>query len=303
MITLNSYTAATRATYTATGNLSAGALASGNFSLNGTTFSFQIGATASEIGNAINAASAQTGVSATVVSNQIVFKSTKFGSAAKINFVDTGGVISTAAGTVNSSAGTDASATFDIGTATNVAFTGGLQGNDGLTLVDADGNKFRFNEAGNVTTATPAAVGQVIVGSAQFQIGANAGQTALLSLGNFAASNLGQGAVPLKNLANIDLTSAAGANDAMKVIDQAINDVSSARGRIGNFQRNILESNVRSLGVAKENLSASESMIRDTDIAAEMSTYTKMQILQQAGLSVLGQANSAPQAVLNLLKG
>ncbi|MER3496765.1 MAG: flagellin, partial [Armatimonadota bacterium] len=193
-------------------------------------------------------------------------------------------------------------ATFDIGAATNVAFTGGLGGDDGLTLTDAGGNKVRFNEAGNTTTTTPAAVGQVTVGSAQFQIGSNAGQTAQLSIGNFAASNLGQGAVAGKTLANLDLSSTANASDAMKVIDKAITDVTSARGRIGNFQRNVLETNIRSLGVAKENLSATESNIRDTDIAAEMSNYTRAQILQQAGLSVLGQANSAPQQVLSLLR-
>jgi flagellin len=66
--------------------------------------------------------------------------------------------------------------------------------------------------------------------------------------------------------------------------------------------RNVLESNVRSLGVAKENLAATESQIRDVDIAEEMTSYTKLQILQQSGLSVLAQANSAPQSVLSLLR-
>jgi flagellin len=55
--------------------------------------------------------------------------------------------------------------------------------------------------------------------------------------------------------------------------------------------------------VAKENLSATESAIRDTDIAEEMTTFTKLQILSQSGISVLAQANSAPQAVLSLLRG
>ena len=140
------------------------------------------------------------------------------------------------------------------------------------------------------------------VGAAQFQIGANAGQATQLSLGNFGASNLGTGVVTGKSLKDLDLSSASGSTEALGIIDKAIEQVSGARGQIGNFQRNVLESNIRSLGVAKENLSATESSIRDTDVAEEMSRYTKAQILQQAGLSVLAQANSSPQSVLNLIR-
>jgi flagellin len=100
----------------------------------------------------------------------------------------------------------------------------------------------------------------------------------------------------------MDLTSAAGAAAAMAAIDTAIETVTRARGDIGSFQRNVLESNVRSLGVAKENLAATESTIRDTDVAEEMTNYTKLQILQQAGMSMLAQANAAPQSVLSLLR-
>lgn len=89
----------------------------------------------------------------------------------------------------------------------------------------------------------------------------------------------------------------------MNLIDTAINTVGQVRGNIGNFQRNVLESNTRALSVARENITATESSIRDTDIAEEMTMYTKLQILQQSGLSVLAQANQAPQAVLSLLRG
>jgi flagellin len=302
VVTVSAVTAGTRAAYSSTGTLTSGTLATGSFSLNGTTFSFQAGTTSADVVNAVNAASANTGVSAVVNGSAIDFKSTKFGSAAKIDFVDANGVLSTTAGTTSSTAGTDATATVSVGSATGVAFTGGKNGNDGLTLTDADGNTITLTAAGNATTSTPAAVGQVVVGSAKFQIGANSGQSATLSLGNFAATQLGAGVVSGKTLANLDLSTAAGSADAMSVIDKAISEVSSARGKIGNFQRNTLESNMRSLSVARENLAASESAIRDTDVAEEMSNYTKAQILQQAGLSVLGQANSAPQSVLSLLR-
>jgi flagellin len=71
---------------------------------------------------------------------------------------------------------------------------------------------------------------------------------------------------------------------------------------MGAFQRYILESNIRSLNVARENVMASESTIRDADFAVEISTFTKQQILMQSGMSVLAQANAAPQTVLQLLQ-
>jgi flagellin len=197
----------------------------------------------------------------------------------------------------------NALATVQVGTATAL-FTSSQGGNDGLTLSDADGNSIKLTAAGNVTASVQnATIGQVTVGNSQFQIGANSGQTTSLSLGNFAASQLGGGVVSGLNLSNLDITTASGASDALKVIDAAIDGVAKSRGQIGSFQRNILESNIRSLGVAKENLAATESTIRDTDVATEMTNFTKLQILQQAGMSMLGQANAAPQSVLSLLRG
>jgi flagellin-like hook-associated protein FlgL len=101
---------------------------------------------------------------------------------------------------------------------------------------------------------------------------------------------------------DIDVTKTGGAEEALKIIDAAIQQVSKLRGDMGAFQKNVLESNMRSLAVAKENLTATESAIRDTNFAEEISRFTKFQILQQAGMSVLGQANFAPQAVLQLIR-
>lgn len=93
-----------------------------------------------------------------------------------------------------------------------------------------------------------------------------------------------------------------GASDALAVIDKAVADITLSRGDFGSFQRNTLETNIRSLGQAKESLSGSESIIRDADIAEEMTKYTKVQILQQAGISVLSQANVVHLSVLSLLR-
>ena len=135
-----------------------------------------------------------------------------------------------------------------------------------------------------------------------FQIGANVGQTAKIGIRNMSASQLGRNIAGnmFTNLANIDVTTAQGAQDAQSVIDAAINEVSTTRGTLGSFQKNSLESNLRNLQIAKQNLSASESSIRDTDMAAEMSEFTKNQILLQAGISMLAQANQVPQTVLAL---
>ncbi|MBC8065037.1 MAG: hypothetical protein H7Y17_09420 [Chlorobia bacterium] len=295
--------AATQASITGVTATLGQTVAAGSFSINGVTFTASATTTVQQVIDQINASQGQTGVAASHNGTAIVLNTTAYGSTARIDLTDSNGVVRAAGAGFTSSTGVNALATVQVGTATAL-FTSSQSGNDGLTLSDADGNTIRLTAAGNVEASIQnATIGQITVGSSQFQIGANAGQTTNLSLGNFAASQLGTGVVSGVNLSNLDMTSATGANNAMKVIDAAIEQVSKSRGQIGSFQRNILESNIRSLGVARESLSATESTIRDTDVAAEMTTFSKLQILQQAGMSVLAQANQAPQAVLSLLRG
>ena len=286
----------TNAAFTAATSL----VAAGSFTINGVTFTTVNSESIGQVINEINQAAAQTGVSAVfnAGATQVQLYSTEYGSAAQINIADANGVLYTVPGSA-SAVGTDATANVTIDGST-VAFTGGRNQTDGLTLADTDGNSIRLTAAGNVAGAAKL-VGQVTVGSAQFQIGANAGQTANLSLANFAASQLGTGAVAGQNLTTIDFNNASDATAALAVIDSAVNQVSSARGQIGSFQSNVLQSNVRSLGVAQQNLSATLSSIEDTDVAAEMTNFTKEQIIEQAGMSVLAQANAVPQLVLKLL--
>jgi len=98
----------------------------------------------------------------------------------------------------------------------------------------------------------------------------------------------------------IDVSTQAGANSALNTIDAAIDQVSGQRADLGAVQ-NRLQHTINSLSVASENASAAESRIRDTDMAKEMTSFTRSQILQQAGVSMLAQANQAPQSVLKLL--
>lgn len=102
-------------------------------------------------------------------------------------------------------------------------------------------------------------------------------------------------------LANIDVTNTTQNGTAATLVDNAIASVSALRGQLGADQ-NRFQSTIANLQVTTENLSASESRIRDTDMAAEMVNFTKDQILLQAGTAMLAQANSAPQSILKLLQ-
>ncbi len=106
-------------------------------------------------------------------------------------------------------------------------------------------------------------------------------------------------AAPAATAGTVD--TAANARTMIEAIDTSIQTISTARGTLGAVQ-NRLESTINNLSVTTENLAASESRIRDTDMAAEMVNFTKAQILQQAGTAMLGQANAIPQSVLSLLQ-
>ena len=135
-----------------------------------------------------------------------------------------------------------------------------------------------------------------------FQVGANGGETVAVTLSDMNAAVLGITATKLTDLsAGASFSSSAGAaSAAIAVIDAAISQVSSFRGTLGATQ-NRLEHTINNLQVSAENLSASESRIRDVDMAAEMTNFTRNQILSQAGTAMLSQANSVPQGVLSLL--
>jgi flagellin len=138
-----------------------------------------------------------------------------------------------------------------------------------------------------------------------FQVGANDSETITTTSAQLSGTI---GAGGLSGLTNI--TDAAGASGALNAggnlanlstIDSAIKNVSSIRANFGAVQ-NRLEHRLNNLATYQENLTASESRIRDVDMAAEMTKFTKLNILQQAGTSMLAQANQAPQGVLSLLR-
>lgn len=222
-------------------------------------------------------------------------------------------------GLTSSTASTGTPTTANATTGANASLTVNGQTSD---TVSADGKTFSFTTGAlkGLSLSTSSALGgtlgtfsatadKAVSGQdLQFQIGANAGQTVNISIGSTKATNLGSsGGFNLGDLASggaLNVTDPTGAaqQSALKVVDQAISDVSTTREKLGALQSNVLESNVRSLGVAQQNTDASESTIRDTNLSSEIVDFTKNQILVQAGTSALAQANSAPQAILKLLQ-
>ncbi|NPV69691.1 MAG: flagellin [Firmicutes bacterium] len=131
-----------------------------------------------------------------------------------------------------------------------------------------------------------------------FHIGANAGQTLVLSIGDCQATAIGTGVGAM--VSDVVISTQAGANTAIGILDDAINDISTIRAGLGAAQ-NRLEFTWANLGAAYENISAAESRIRDTDMALEMAAFTRHQILLQSGTAMLAQANMKPQSMLQLL--
>jgi len=103
------------------------------------------------------------------------------------------------------------------------------------------------------------------------------------------------------SLAQVKVMNSEQAQDAIRVIDKAIEEVNSKRGEMGAFQKNNLESNLNYLRIAHENSVSSESVIRDADMADEMATFTRNQIMMEASTSMLAQANQNSMTVLKLI--
>jgi flagellin len=139
-------------------------------------------------------------------------------------------------------------------------------------------------------------------GGFTFQVGANDSETVSASQADFNGSIAAGG---LSDITSVDTAAEAttllSAGTVLATIDNAIKNVSKVRSEFGAVQ-NRLEHRLNNLATYQENLTASESRIRDVDMASEMTKFTKLNILQQAGTSMLAQANQAPQGVLSLLR-
>ena len=166
--------------------------------------------------------------------------------------------------------------------------------------VDRIASAAQFNGMNMLTGRFARPTGEnTVTGSMWFHIGANMDQRTQVYIGTMSATALG-----LKNLGDeskLSLAAPDDANRAIGTLDEALKKINKQRADLGAYQ-NRLEKTVVGLDIGAENLQASESRIRDTDMAEEMVDFTKNQVLSQAGTAMLAQANQSSQNVLSLLR-
>jgi flagellin len=275
-----------------------------------TELSFAASTAQADINTAINGVREITGVSATISADYIKLRSIDFGSSAYVSVEILSGnaagggikVQETAAGAHTLDAkdyGVDAMATVN----GSQAIADGKRLTIRTSMLDAE---IILDTTAALSAVDWTATFGITGGGADFAIGSKVDAIGLESVGimNVAPSQLGNAVDGYLN------TLKSGANQALsgdnlytaqRIVDDAIKDISTLRGRLGAFQKNIIETNINSLRVTLENVTASESAIRDADFATETAALTRAQILVQANTSILSLANSMPQSVLALL--
>jgi len=129
----------------------------------------------------------------------------------------------------------------------------------------------------------------------------NSASSFVITGNNPGRAGMAAAAVSQNSINNVDISTADGADDAISLLDGALSQIASSRGNLGAIQ-NRFESTISNLQNVSENISAARSRIMDADFAVETAALTKAQILQQAGVAMLAQANQLPQAVLSLLQ-
>ncbi|WP_227935026.1 flagellin N-terminal helical domain-containing protein [Alkalihalobacillus deserti] len=155
------------------------------------------------------------------------------------------------------------------------------------------GLEFKFDSSIKVSDATNKTEFALINNALAFQIGPNTNQNVMIDIPQLDTVRLG--------IEKIDVTTQVGANEAIFTLDKAINILSDVRAKLGATQ-NRMEHTINNLQVTHENLTASESRIRDADMALEMTEFTRNNILNQSATAMLAQANQLPQGVLQLLQ-
>jgi flagellin len=287
---------------------------------------FASGTSLANIAAAINAVNDVTGVTATVSGTGIRIDSDEFGSAqfSSIKIVDDGTIadgdgILTLSSTDFDTATPGSAVAFNASGASNgirdlgqdiggtingmLAVGKGKQMSVNSDFLDV---AFTLNDTAAQTLATVAAF-TVTGGGADFQLSSevNVGGKVSIGIGDISTRKLGSSSLGfLNDLASgrtYNVVSGSDFGAAQKIVAKAIEDVSSTRGRLGAFQKNVVGATIRSLNVAFENTTAAESVIRDADFASETASLTRNQILVQASTNVLALANQSPQNVLSLL--
>jgi flagellin len=269
-------------------------------------------------GVAISASVTDTGASVdmTALANAINDKSAQTGITASLGDGNASITLENAAGDdiriadFKSSAGTEPTAENIAGTAVTMNVTGlaeQVDGNGAISDVATTATTLSFGGKDNALADSTVVGGTVRFqsGDSSFSVESSVGggdnQLTGANSSLFDSSANVANASTVSSVAAIDVTSVAGANNALYVVDAALTQVNSIRSDLGAVQ-NRFETTISNLSATNENLQAARSRIQDADFAAETAALTRAQILQQAGISVLSQANSQPQNVLALLQ-
>jgi flagellin len=263
--------------------------------LGSTQLSFASGSSVSQIATAINGVKATTGLSAQVSGTDLRVNSTQYGSSQYASLQVIAGKLATS---FSSSKATGADA--------KVTINGAAADVNGLAVSYRNSDlDVSLNISSNYDKPTSSTF-YITGGGADFQLGAEVNETNVASIGisSVSTGDLGDsynGYLSSIGSGGANSLSSNNLSTAQNILDSAITQVSTLRGRLGAFQTFTIGSTVNSLGVAYENVSAAEAAITDTDFAAETSNLTRDQILSQAATTVLSQANSQPDNVLKLL--
>jgi flagellin len=311
---------------TAVANISAGNnVAAQNLVVNGTATSGNLAVSdddaASDIASLVNGATGTTGVSATASTSVALGSVANAGTLSfTLSSSNSGGTVGTATSISATVTTTDltnlATAINNVSATTGVSAT--LSANkQELTLANSNGDNINILDVDNTGTAsgTVMAVGSVniaktdgatgtatdsIVVGGELDFSSNQSFVVTTDTGTTVLSGPSVSST-LSKVSDVDIGSQSGANDALSVLDQALSFVSDARASLGAIQ-NRMESTISNLSNVVENVSAARSRVQDADFAMETAALTRGQILQQAGIAMLAQANAQPQSVLALLQ-
>ncbi|MBU2710484.1 flagellin N-terminal helical domain-containing protein [Zooshikella harenae] len=293
-------------------NVTANALVTGDLVINGVAVgpsqsSFDTASTTQNDGSAISKAAAinkvsdQTGVTAVANTTVVTGGAITTGTAQSGNVVINGISIAISYGAADTTS--DIQNTIISAVNTKSGQTGVKAEAFGSTfrLLADDGRNIDVSAINTVTNAgftvatTRSSVG--LISGGQFELSTDTGNInfAGFQVGTFGGQEVGQ------LVRDIDITSVEGANEALVSVDNALQQISKQQAELGAIQNRFL-STINNLSVSSENLSAANSRIQDADFAAETAELSRAQVLQQAGISVLAQANARPQQVLALLQ-
>lgn len=285
----------------------------GSFMINGVSVDLKVGDTAVQVYEKLRDIGEAAGVNVTDEGGTLKFEAKEYGSSEKVDlgWSESLNAVFGLPNSINETLGTDAKLVLKKNDDTSLFGSTATCSSSGQRITITDNTGFSMSviidqdlykeRTGTDATAdsfnTDGQPKHMVVevkdyGNMVLQVGGNEGQTTFIRIPEITCENIGIG--------NINVRSHELASDAISKIDNAISYISSVRSSLGAMQ-NRLEYTQSSLDVTEESVTAAVSRIMDTDMAEEMTKYTQYTVLQQAGISVLAQANDLPQQVLQLL--